>query len=211
MRNGKIRRNRHLWIAASGALDRMGTHEDQMDIKPPFDDVQLTMLHACYGKAVLSAHMLEMRLSLFMECHAVEHGYRASPEAIKRMTLGMLVNEFIEKHDPPDSLAEELDNMVFFRNDLAHRISSMIFSRAADADWHDKIIQELIDIDSFFKETIALLNPYMENCYRVLGVTNSQLHSIAGRVYPGLSAAIKSAPDVGQSEISTQAEHSIDG
>lgn len=164
-------------------------------------DIQLTMLHACYGKAVLSAHLLEMRLSLFLVCHAVEHGYGAPHEAIKKMTLGVLVNEFIEKYDPSESLAEELDNMVFFRNELAHRVSSMIFCRAANDDWHDRIIQELIDIEGYFKDTIALLSPYMDNCHRVLGVTKSQLQQIASRVYPGLADAISSWSDADHAQV----------
>ena len=155
-------------------------------------DVELTMLHACYGKAVLSAHLLEMRLALFLECHAVEHGYRAPHDAIQKMTLGVLVNEFIDKYDPSETLVEELDNMVFFRNELAHRISNMIFRRAAGADWHERIIQELIHIDGFFRDTIALLSPYTDNCHRILGVTELQLRRIASRVYPGLADAISS-------------------
>jgi hypothetical protein len=153
------------------------------------------MLHVAYGKALLTSHQLEMRLSMLLQCHAVEHDYPAPQEAIKKMTLGVLVNEFIEKYDPPDSLAEELDNMVFFRNELAHRISSMIVHRTAATDWHDKVMQDLIDIEVFLRDTNELLNPYIEHCYHVLGMTKHQVRRIAQRVYPGLEGALSNLLD----------------
>ncbi len=157
---------------------------------PPDKEVQLLMLHATYGKALLTSHQVERRLALLVQCHAISHGYSVPLEAIKKMTLGMLAAEFIKKYDPSDSLVEELDAMVFFRNELAHRISDMIVCRAATKDWHDKIVRQLIDIDIDFRNTNRLLTPYIENCYHVLGVTEQQLGDIARRVFPGLEEAI---------------------
>lgn len=162
---------------------------------PPDRDVQLIMLQATYGKALLTAHQLELRLVSLLQCHAVEHRYPAPLETIKKMTLGILVKTFIDNYDPPDQLVEELENTVFFRNELAHRVSDMIIWRAAEADWHDKVIQELIDMDAIFRDANELLNPYMEHSYRFLGLTKHRFRQIAQRACPGLESVINSYLD----------------
>lgn len=150
--------------------------------------LQLMLVHAAYGRAMMKAHQLEMHLSTLLLCHAIKHKLPGDLSSIKRMTLGALSRGFVEKYNPSDEVAEEIDNMVFFRNELAHRISESIVRAAMDESWHERFVEELGEIEGMFADTINLLDPYMEQCYRSMGVTRDDLLTIAKKVYVGIGA-----------------------
>lgn len=50
-------------------------------------------------------------------------GRTAEIEWLDRLTLGKFISEFTSRLSPSEYPAEELDNMLFFRNELTHRIS----------------------------------------------------------------------------------------
>jgi hypothetical protein len=144
-------------------------------------------MDAAYGRAMRMAHLLELKLVVLLMCHAVENNYPIDRESIKKMTLGALTKEFIAKFYPSNELAEELDNMVFFRNNLAHRISETIISAAVHENWSERVVDELVEIANFFRETINLLEPYMERSYRAMNASEEDLLKIVNRLYPGLT------------------------
>ena len=150
------------------------------------EKLQMLLVHAAYGRAMMAAHGMEMRLTVFLMCHAIENNYPIALDSIKKMTFGVLVREFVKKYKPSEYLEEELDNMVFFRNDLAHRISDTLTRAAAKDDWCDRVIRELTEIEGYFRETDELLNPYMERCHRITKTTYADLRRIAERIYPGM-------------------------
>lgn len=151
------------------------------------ENLQMILMHAAYGRAMLAAHHLELRISTFLLCHAIETGADLSIDAVKRLTFGALVKDFVKKFNPSVHLAEELNNMVFFRNELVHRVSDAICRAAINSDWRDKVIKEMIEIETMFGETDALLGPYMERCHRITRTTDADLRQITERLYPGLA------------------------
>jgi len=150
---------------------------------------QILLMHASYGRAMLAAHHMELRLSTFLLCNAIERDEPATHESFKKLTLGRLVNEFVNRFDPSEELREELDNMVFFRNELAHRISDTICRAATDSGWREKVTKEMIEIERMFGETNVLLDPYMERLHRITKTTDADLRRITELAYPGIRVA----------------------
>lgn len=122
---------------------------------------------------------------MYLMCYAIEGNY-AIPKSIKRMPLGALVKEFVAKYAPGDEIEEELDNMVFFRNELAHRIQETIVHATRDTNWQERLIEELGTIESFFNDTEVLLQSYENRVYAALKVSKGALQHIAERIYPGI-------------------------
>ncbi len=146
-------------------------------------------MHASYGRAMLAAHHLELRLSMFLLCSAIERGDPTTCDSFKKLTLGGLIKEFVKRFDPSEKLEEELDNMLFFRNELAHRISDTICRAAIDQGWRERVTKEMIEIEKMFAETNILLNPYMERCHCITKTTDADLKRIIELVYPGIRVA----------------------
>ncbi|QNN47474.1 hypothetical protein H9L17_04875 [Thermomonas brevis] len=156
------------------------------DIDISVTRLQAFLVDASYGRALRMAHLLESRLVTFLMCHAIENNYPIDKDGIKKMTLGVLVKEFIAKFNPSEQIEEELDNMVFFRNELAHRISETIISATVHKDWQDRVVKELTEITGYFQETLTLLEPYVERSYRAMNVSEEVLLKIIGKLYPGI-------------------------
>ena len=148
--------------------------------------LQLVLVHAAYGRSMIVAQSLESKLIVFLMSHAIENGYPINNDSLKKLTMGALVNQFIDKYKPSEELSDELISMVYFRNELAHRIIDTICCEAADDCWQDRVIEELTSIESYFHETNLLLKPYMERSHIVLKVTAEDTHELARKIYPGL-------------------------
>lgn len=153
---------------------------------PSMSSLQLLLVHAAYGRAMISAHDLEMQLSAILMCHLIENEVDLSVEQIRRMTLGQLVRKFTSELKPSSALEEELDNMVYFRNELAHRASAIITRAATHEEWHERAITELGEIESYFLETKLLLSPYFEKCYEITKISKDKIYEIASSLYPGI-------------------------
>ena len=145
------------------------------------------LVHAAYGRAMLAANSLESKLRIFLMCHSIEGNYEIQ-KPIHLMTFGALVKDFVEKYSPGSQIEEELDNMVFFRNELAHRIQEMIVRSTVEVSWTGRVIEELGTIESYFSDTAVLLKPYEDRVYSTLNVSKATLHSVAQRLYPGICA-----------------------
>lgn len=166
---------------------------------------QLLLVQAEYGKTMLRAHGLERSLATLLICHVTFAGdHKASLDfeinKIKRLPLGLLINKFLETFSASEDLIEELDNLLFFRNDLAHRISDTIIYAAMSVDWEKKVIAELVDIRSYFTDAEPLLQPYMEVFNQKLGVSDAKMQEIMNKLYPGIagstvSGAAQETPD----------------
>lgn len=150
---------------------------------------RMLLMHASYGRAMLAAHHLELRLSLFLLCNAIERDELTTRDSFKRLTMGGLVAEFVKRFSPGEELREALDNMVFFRNELAHRISDTICDAAKDTGWREKVTKEMMEIEQIFSGINALLDPYMERCHRITKTTDADLKRITELVFPGIRIA----------------------
>lgn len=154
---------------------------------------RMILVHAAYGRAMLYAHSLEKRLSSLLICQVVATSQSKweQDEAIaeiERLPLGILIKRFVTEYSPTETLRDELDNMLFFRNELAHRISAAVLSAAFKTDWEESVIEEMHQITEYFLETIALLKPYSQEWLSKFGWTNEELLEIGYAVYPGAKA-----------------------
>jgi len=148
--------------------------------------LKMIFVYAAYGRSMMAAHQLEQNLLAIVSSHPEKLPEKYTAEKVRKMTLGSLVNIFINCYSPPEELVEELDNMIYFRNELAHRISNFIVSTASSHKWHDEVISELAEIESFFEETNELLSPYIEACYKKLNISKEKMNEIAFSLYPHL-------------------------
>ena len=63
--------------------------------------LQLMLVHAAYGRSMIVAQSLESKLIVFLMSHAIENGYPIKNDSLKKLTMGALVNQFIDKYKPP--------------------------------------------------------------------------------------------------------------
>jgi len=142
---------------------------------------------------MLSAHALELKLTtlLVLRLDAVDISERqleAKTAQIKRLPLGPLIKRFIAEYRVEDELCEELDNMLYFRNELAHRISDSVLGEALDPGLRYRLVTELLEIQSYFQEKSAMLKPYVDEWLHANGLTRQKLVSIGMTVYKGLES-----------------------
>jgi len=139
---------------------------------------------------MLQAHGLEITLGTLLICHATfSPDLRTSRDAkiaqVRRLTLGALIEQFVKVFSPEQNLIEELDNLLFFRNELAHRISDTIVSAATRVNWEQRVLTELEEIRSYFVDVKPLFEPYMEAFRAQIGITEEQMLELARKAYPG--------------------------
>lgn len=152
---------------------------------------RLLVVHAAYGRAMLDAHSLELTLCtlLFVRAAIQEHSEserQNDQSRLERLTLGELMREFNAAYSPSENIQEELDNMLYFRNELTHRISQMILLAATRCEWEARMIEELSEISQMFRETKALLEPFIEDCWKRLGCSDEKMREVMYRLYPGV-------------------------
>lgn len=148
---------------------------------------KLLLVNEAYGRAMLSAHALEFRLSSLLICKLAtsKNASDSEVEVIKKLPLGLLIKKFTAEFDPSESLLEELDNMLHFRNELAHRIAIMILREALHSEWEGRLILELQQISEYFCETMEMLTPYVQEYTLKLGLTTEKILELGYEVYPG--------------------------
>lgn len=114
---------------------------------------------ASYGSTVLEAHQLENWLVLLLATNELSsdkdkvNEFEDSFKKLKRLTLGQLINRSIIEFNFSEYWQEELDNMLFFRNQLIHDYSWEITSSMMETDGQIKLLEELNNIRSYFSET----------------------------------------------------------
>ena len=146
---------------------------------------------AAYGKAMMSAHTLERRLAGLIIASVTDTSLPGAEktteiERVGRLTLGQLIKEFNASHSPQEELAEELDNMLFFRNELAHRIADTILAAAVEREWEEHIVQELTEYASMFSETSELLRPYTDAWFANHSIDQHKILEAVLKLYPGI-------------------------
>ncbi|MDO9014738.1 MAG: hypothetical protein Q7U84_08190 [Polynucleobacter sp.] len=148
------------------------------------------LVQAAYGKAMLHAHGLERLLGTLLICRATFSleckttlDFRITK--VKRLPLGKLIEEFVEAFSPGEELIEELGNLLFFRNELAHRVSDIIIDATTQSNWEEDVVKELEDIHSYFVDFKPLLQPYLNTFQAKVGVTEVQMLELIRKVYPG--------------------------
>ena len=159
------------------------------------------LIWAVYGRAMMGAHRLEKKLSLLLVQRATDicpSGELRDQEikAIDRLTLGPLINRFLTEFSASENLAEELDNMLFSRNELTHRISDMALN-AADrhTQWTSRLIEEIENISTYFSETCALLEPYSKEWMDGKEITQERLDKVGARLFPNAHMNLSDTKD----------------
>jgi hypothetical protein len=148
-------------------------------------------VYAAYGRVMMAAHSLERRLAALLVTRAADRRsskevFRAEQAKIDHLPLGLLIKRFISEFQPEEQLVEELDNMLYFRNDLAHRISDLVLRAAQRAQWEEKVLTELTDITEYFRETREMLEPYAAEWFAKHAVSEHELLTKALAMYPGI-------------------------
>lgn len=154
--------------------------------------LRIFILQATYGQAMLSAHALERKVASLLVAKLQEKRAKGveldlAIEKINRLTFGPLIERFVAEFAVDDELQEELDNMLYFRNELTHRISDMVLRKGAKVDWQERLLKELVEIDSYFRETSGMLNKYVDQWLEGVGLSRRKLVEIAFKLYPGFS------------------------
>jgi hypothetical protein len=149
----------------------------------------MLVVEAAYGKAMLRAHGLERTLATLLICKAtISNRQRAEQDAaivrIKRLPLGLLIERFETEFSPSEELTEELSNLLYFRNELTHRISDTICNAAMKAHWHEKVTTELNEISGYFADCRPLLQPHMAACQAELGLTDERIEELVLATFP---------------------------
>lgn len=152
----------------------------------------IVIVEAAYGRALLSAHALERGVGSLLITNLGRSKLSGlaldeAIEKIKRLTLGPLIERFIQEFKVNDALEEELDNMLYFRNELAHRISDMVLTKAAERGWRRRLARELLEISSYFREAVNMLDEYVDAYLHSIGVPRERLMEIGCMLYPGIA------------------------
>lgn len=143
---------------------------------------------------MLDAHGLELRLATLLSVRIFFAGGPQDEQSkaftrIEQQPMGGLIRDFITHYRPPEELMEELDNMLYFRNELAHRISRMILLAARKEGWETLLIKELTEMSEMFNDTQKLLEPFMAEYRSKVGVPEETMHELGRRLYPGAANA----------------------
>jgi hypothetical protein len=149
-------------------------------------------VYMAYGKSMISAHALERLLAAILVAYVCDTTPPGQPrsdgiERIDRMTFGQLLREFVSTHSPTDDLVEELENMLYFRNELAHRMADTITAAAMDKDWEERLVQKLMEWDVMFRETSDLLRPIINGWVEEHKIDFEKVLSAVLKLYPGIS------------------------
>lgn len=152
---------------------------------------RLCAVFAAYGRAMLDAHGLELRLATLLSVQIYLTGGSQDEQSkavtrIEQQPMGSLIRNFITYYRPSDALMEELDNMLYFRNELVHRISNMILLAATKENWETPLINELIEISEMFNNTQKLLEPFMAEYRSKVGMPEEAMLDLGRRLYPGV-------------------------
>ncbi len=155
---------------------------------------QLYAVFAAYGRAMLNAHGLELQLATLLSVRTIFAGGTKDERIralarIEQQPMGNLIRDFIASYEPSEEIMEELDNMLYFRNELAHRVSRMILIAATKGDWKIPLIKELTEISEMFRDTGRLLEPFMEACRNQVGVPEEIMQELGRHLYPGAAHA----------------------
>lgn len=145
---------------------------------------------AAYGRAMLTAHGLELRLTTLLSIRIVldggaENEQRRALAKIEQQPMGGLVRDFIAIFEPSEDVMEELGNMLYFRNELSHRISKMMLLSASKGDWEAPLILKLEEMSQMFIDTERLLEPFMVEYRSKIGVPEETIEELGRRFYPG--------------------------
>jgi len=148
-------------------------------------------VYAAYGRAMMAAHSLERRLAALLVTRAADRRsskeiFHAEQAEIDHLPLGPLIKRFISDFQPEERLVEELDNMLYFRNDLAHRISDLILCAARQEQWEEKVFTELTDITEYFRETREMLEPYAAEWFARHSISKHEVLTKVLAMYPGI-------------------------
>lgn len=161
-----------------------------------FDDLtnaeKMLAVHAAYGRAMLYAHGLEKRLSALLIANTVDQkksreDTKEEIASIDRLTLGSLIKRVASEYELSDDLLEELDNMLSFRNELAHRISNQLLAATREQAWEEKTVVELGEIATYFRRTSAALSPFVSEWFSNNGFDQAEILRRALTQYPGIA------------------------
>ncbi len=157
---------------------------------------RLYAVYAAYGESMIASHSLEGHLKSLLVTHAHDQklsklDFDSEKVKLDRLTLGQLIAKFCAAFNPTESLQEELENMLFFRNELAHRFAEIVLSAATERNWEVKLVTQLHEWTQMFKETQQLLEPYKAAWLAKHEIDLSSLVERSIEFYPGIRKLLK--------------------
>ena len=164
-----------------------------MELRDLTETERKLVVFAAYGRTMLHAHALEFRLATILSVRimfvdAPEQERENRIKRIRESTFGVLIKDFVIECAPNEDIQEELDNMLFFRNELTHRISKTILLAAQKPEWEVRVATELEEMSQMFIETEELLEKFVEELRAKIGWKEEIMQEFAARMYPGISA-----------------------
>ena len=147
-------------------------------------------IYAAYGRAMLAAHSLELRLAALLITRLVGDNLpiqqvQTAQAKIEKLTMGQLIKRFLQEFKPSEDIKEELNHMLHLRNELAHRIAKLILHSAQAPNWEAQLNAELAELTTYFGETREALQPYINDWINKHGVSNAELLNRGLTLYPG--------------------------
>lgn len=133
---------------------------------------------------MLQAHSLELSLANLLMTNLVdqeigEEKFKSELARVKRLTMGRLIAEVIDRYEISDYWKEEFDNSLFFRNRLAHQISEDIISSHIREDGRAKLISEMEEIIGYFREAKGEIERITDKWLILKGIERAQLLEVA--------------------------------
>lgn len=150
---------------------------------------KLFLVEAAYGRAMLRAHGIEKMLATWLICFACarshESKWHEETVAIKRLTLGKLIQRFQAESAVSESLSSELLSLLALRNDLAHRVSDLLADAALTERWEEQAFLELTAMNERLAVCRTSLLPFMAEARALAGLSEEQVAIVIRETYPG--------------------------
>lgn len=141
-------------------------------------------IEAAYGRAMLAANRLERVLVqlLLFEKHPElkdENDFKRELAALSSLPFGRLIDEAERRLGLSEYWLDELDNLRWFRNELAHRAHEYTTSHLIDHGLWEKVVVELDEIRSYFQEALKEFDARVLEQLETLGINKEKLFSVA--------------------------------
>lgn len=144
-------------------------------------------VEAAYGAAVLKAYQLENSLVLLLTTKLIDEfgdessDFQKAQEKVKRLTMGRLIDRVLKEFELSDYWGDELDNMLYFRNELVHNISWEIQSSRVEPNGKERLVEYLSEIQSYFVETNTEIMRLVFQWFEEHGISKEKLYKIAAK------------------------------
>jgi hypothetical protein len=136
------------------------------------------------SRLALEAHRLENLISVLLATRIIEkkENYENCFKEIKGLVLGRLIKRLLYEFDIPAYWQEELDNALWFRNKLIHRISDDVSYVILKHGNSAKLVEELYEIYGYFKETSEYIESLVFKWLDEKGITKEKMQTVVQKL-----------------------------